>query len=125
MQWVPFTVASQSPPESEFRGMLYDEGDHLRFEYQMTEISQGMHKHQMKYLRVPVEEVVSVYLMKGWLKANWVGVKIVIQTAHRACVKEMPGLQHGRLELDVSKSNVPLAEAFVYGLYGNTVATSA
>lgn len=126
MRWVPFTVVSCTAVKHEFRGMLYDEGDHFRFEYQMTDVSSGSQKQPMKYLRLPVEEIASIYLMKGWHQANWVGVKLTIQTVHREVVKEMPGVHQGRLELDVSKSNVPLAEAFVNGLYGKEeLATSA
>ncbi|HQR42566.1 MAG TPA: hypothetical protein PLX97_07770, partial [Gemmatales bacterium] len=121
MQWVPFTVLNQRAGHKECRGMLYDEVSLLRLEYQLDPHDE-QHRAEMKQVSIPVGDILSVYLMKGWLKSNWVGVKIVMQMTKPERFKDIPGFQQGRLELSVSKANAPLAEAFVYGLYGNGLA---
>jgi hypothetical protein len=112
MQWVPFTVVLSAGFEC--RGMLYDEADHFRFEYQVVDTKTfTAHKTQVKHLRIPVLQVQSVNLVKGWQGQQWSGVRLVIEA-----------IKQNRIELCVSKANVPLAEAFVQELY-STLATSA
>lgn len=124
MQWVPFTLTLQPSAPPDVRGMLYDEVSHLRLEYQLEQ-NGAEHRAEVKHLRIPMAEVLSVFVMKGWQKSSWVGVKIVLQLAKPERCKGFPGLHQGRLELNVSKANAPLAEAFVHGLYGNDLATPA
>jgi hypothetical protein len=124
MQWVPFTLSSPVAGAPDGRGMLYDEVSQLRLEYQLDQ-NNADHRAELKQLRIPMAEVISVYVMKGWQKSNWVGVKIVLQLSKPEKFKHVPGVHQGRLELSVSKANAPLAEAFVHGLYGNGLATPA
>jgi hypothetical protein len=124
MQWVPFTLSSHVAGSPEGRGMLYDEVSQLRLEYQLEQ-NDAEHRAEVKQLRIPMTEVLSVFVMKGWQKSNWVGVKIVLQLSKPERCKDFPGLNQGRIELSVSKANAPLAEAFVQGLYGNGLATPA
>jgi hypothetical protein len=95
--------------------MVYDEGEHFRFEYQVKDTISGMLKSSMKQLRVPVTQIVDVQLVRGWF--NSAGVKIVLQASHMDTFKDIPGMNHGKVELQVDKANVPLAEAFVEGLH--------
>lgn len=123
MQWVPFTVALSAGHEC--RGMLYDEADHFRFEYQVVDTKNfTAHKTQVKQLRLPVSHVQSVNLVKGWQGQQWSGVRLLIEADTVDAFEDFPAIKHNRIELAVSKSNVPLAEAFVQELYSN-LATSA
>jgi hypothetical protein len=121
MQWVPFTVALSAGHEC--RGMLYDEADHFRFEYHVVD-TKNANKSHVKHLRIPVLHVQSVNLVKGWQGQRWSGVRLVIEAMSDDVFQDFPAIKHNRIELGVSKANVPLAEAFVQELY-STLATSA
>jgi hypothetical protein len=123
MQWVPFTVVLSAGFEC--RGMLYDEADHFRFEYQVVDTKNtAAHKSLVKHLRIPVSHVQSVNLVKGWQGQQWSGVRLVIEAMSADVFQDFPAIKQNRIELGVSKANVPLAEAFVQELY-STLATSA
>ncbi|HMP16477.1 MAG TPA: hypothetical protein PKD72_05605 [Gemmatales bacterium] len=118
MQWVPFTVTVSAAQEC--RGMLYDEQDHLRFEYQLIELKNTSRKSFVKQLRINLKQVSSVNLVKGWQGKTWAGVRVVLEATKADLFKELPGVKDNRIELRVSKANVPLAEAFVDGLYADS-----
>ncbi len=119
MQWVPFTVALSAGQEC--RGMLYDEADHFRFEYHVVDTNAN--KSHVKHLRIPVSHVESVNLVKGWQGQQWSGVRLLIEANTAEAFEDFPAIKHNRIELRVSKANVPLAEAFVQELY-STLASS-
>jgi len=123
MQWVPFTVAL--PAGLECRGMLYDEVDHFRFEYHLLDSKNGtVSKATPKQLKLAVSHIESVNLVKGWQGQKWSGVRLIIEVNSVEALSDFPGISRNRIELCVSKANVPLSEAFVNGLYSN-LATSA
>jgi hypothetical protein len=117
MQWVPFTVALSAGLEC--RGMLYDEADHFRFDYQLTDSKQATPKTLLKQLRLPVSHVVSLNLVKGWQGQTWSGVRLVMEVSKADVLADFPSVKQNRVELLISKANVPLAEAFVQGLYAS------
>lgn len=119
MRSVPFTITSLYAGLGQCHGMVYDEGDSLRFEYQIKDSISGMIKSAVKQVRVPVTAIESVQLVKGWLGSRWAGVRIVLQSISMDAFKDIPGMSHGKIELSVTKANAPMAEAFVEGLYAN------
>jgi predicted NAD-dependent protein-ADP-ribosyltransferase YbiA (DUF1768 family) len=122
MQWVPFTVVLSAGFEC--RGMIYDDADHFRFEYQLVNTKDTTaHKAHVKHLRIPVSNIQSVNLVKGWQGQQWSGVKLVIEANSADFFEDFPAIKQNRIELGVSKANVPLAEAFVQELY-STLASS-
>ncbi len=117
MRSVPFSIPYLYGGLGECHGVLHDEGDALRFEFQLKDNFGGLIKSKVKQIRLPVKEIVSVQLTKGWLGTTWCGLKIVIQTASLEPLKEIPGMSQGKVELSIARKDVPAAEAFVDGLY--------
>lgn len=118
MRSVPFTITSVFAGLGQCHGIVYDDGDYLRFEYQIKDSISGMLKTGVKQVRIPVQQIISVDLVKGWLGSIRAGVKIVLQGASLDSLKALPGMNQGKVELYVNKANVPLAQEFVEGLYG-------
>jgi hypothetical protein len=104
--------------------MLYDEADHLRFEYQLLNTKNASaNKSHVKHLRIPVSLIQSVNLVKGWQGQQWSGVRLVIEATSSDVFEDFPAIKQNRIELGVSKANVPLAEAFVQELYSTLAAS--
>lgn len=119
MRSVPFTITSLFAGLGQCHGMLYDTGEHLRFEFQIKDTISGMIKSSVRQVRVPVTQIENVQFAKGLFGGKWTGVKIVMQAVSFETFKEIPGMSHGKIELQIDKENAPLAEAFVDGLYTN------
>jgi hypothetical protein len=68
-------------------------------------------------VRIPLRDLVSVTLTKGWLGTTWLGVKIVLQAAQLEALQGMPGASQGRIELSVARKDRDAAERFVAGLH--------
>ncbi len=117
MDTIPFTLSNVFAGFGEGDGLLHNEGTHLCLEYQVKDGIVGVLKSDIKQLRIPIEDVVSVTLTKGWFGTNWLGVKIVIQCARMDAFQDMPGTGPGRIELSISGKDHDAAEEFVYGLH--------
>ena len=74
MRSVPYSIPSLYAGFGECHGVLHDDGEALRFEYQVRDKLGGLIKGKVKTSRVPVDQIVSVQLTKGWLGATWLGV---------------------------------------------------
>jgi hypothetical protein len=114
---VPFTINSLYAGLGQCHGILYDEGEHFRFEYQVQDSIGGVFKGGVKQVSIPVSQIIAVDLVKGWLGITKMGVKIVIQSNNLNTFKQLPGTSQGKMELSVTASNAKLAEEFVNGLY--------
>jgi hypothetical protein len=119
MRCVSFTIPELYAGFGECRGILYDEQNVLRFEFQVQDKLAGLLKSRVKSVRIPVEQIVSVQLTKGWFGSTWLGVKIVIQSSSLEAFKELPGATQGKVELTIARADVATAEAFVDGLYAS------
>lgn len=117
MRSVPFTIMKLYAGLGQCHGIVYDEGDSLRFEYQLKDSISGMIKSGVKQVRIPVQQIISVDLVKGWLGSIRMGVKIVLQGASLDSLKDLPGMNQGKVELCVTKANSTLAMEFVDGLH--------
>lgn len=117
MRSVPYTISSLFAGLGQCHGIVYDEGDSLRFEFQIKDSISGILKSGVKQVRIPVQQIISVELVKGWLGSIRSGVKIVLQGASLDSLKDLPGMSQGKIELCVDKANVSLAQEFVEGLY--------
>ncbi len=117
MRSVPFTISSLFAGLGQCHGIIYDEGDSLRFEYQIKDSISGILKSGVKQVSIPVQQIISVELIKGWLGSVRTGVKIVLQGASLDSFKDLPGMNHGKIELSINRANTTLAQEFVDGLY--------
>jgi hypothetical protein len=117
MNAVPFTLGHLYAGLGQCEGLLRDEGDNVCLEFQVKDAVAGIIKTGVRELRIPLKDLVSVTLTKGWLGNTWLGVKITLQAARLETLKDMPGASQGRLELSIARKDRDAAERFVAGLH--------
>jgi hypothetical protein len=117
MNTVPFTLDHVWAGFGQGEGLLRDEGTHLCLEYQIKDAVIGAFKGGLKQVRVPLKDLVSVTLTKGWFGQKWAGVKIVIQAARMDVLQDLPGATQGRIELGISGRDHDAAEKLVADLH--------
>ncbi len=91
-----------------YEGLLRLEGDTLCFEFQA-----GLLFRQIKQVRVPCSELISVKFEQRWLKKS----KLVFVASRLATFIDLPGSTQGRVELIINRKDRALAAAFVDALY--------
>jgi hypothetical protein len=64
-----------------------------------------------------LKELVSITLTKGWLGTSWLGVKLVIQAEQMDTLKDVPGMNQGRVELSIGRRDYEAAEDFIAELH--------
>jgi hypothetical protein len=117
MNTVPFALDKIWAGFGKGGGLLRDEGTHLCLEFQLEDAVVGAFKSGVKQVRVPLKDLVSVTLTKGWFGQKWAGVRIVIQAARMDVLQDMPTASQGRIELSVSRKDYDAAEKFVADLH--------
>lgn len=98
-------------------GILRDEGGHLAMEFQIKDALAGILKTGVRTIRIPLKDLVSVTITKGWLGTSWMGVNIVLQAAQMETLKDVPGMSQGKVALSVARKDRDLAEKLVAGLH--------
>ena len=98
---------------AESRGLLKDEGDYLTLEVQQQDVWFGILKSAVQSIRIPVSEVVSLGLTKGWLGAYSLCGKLVLQTTNVELLSELPAASQGRVRLTIARKDIEAAELFV------------
>ncbi|QVL32673.1 hypothetical protein KIH39_01780 [Telmatocola sphagniphila] len=116
MNPVPFTVKLYGGL-GECQGLLQDEGANITIEFQKVDSLAGVLKSGIRKVSIPLKELISVTLTKGWLGTSWMGVTIVLQAARIETLKDIPGMSHGRVEFSVARKNRDAAEKFVADLH--------
>ena len=117
MKLVPFRIDSIYAGLGACNGLLRDEGEQLCLEFEIKDSVVGLLKSGVKQVRIPMKDLVSVTLVKGWLGRTWLGVKIVIQAAQMTTLKDVPGTTGGRVELSIARKDREAAEEFVASLH--------
>jgi hypothetical protein len=117
MNTVPFSVDILAG-FGKCEGMLKDAGGGtISIEFQNSDKFGGLIKSDVKQVNVPLNDLTSVTITKGWLGNTWLGVKIVLQGKNLTTLKDVPGMSQGRVELNVARKDVAAAERFVDGLH--------
>jgi hypothetical protein len=98
---------------AEGRGLLKDDGDYLTIEVQQQDLWLGIFKSAVQSIRIPVNEVVSLQLAKGWLGAYSLCVPLVLQTSNVELLSELPAASQGRVRLKIARKDIEAAELFV------------
>jgi hypothetical protein len=98
---------------AEGRGLLKDEGDYLTLEFQQQDLWIGVFKSAVQSIRIPVNEVVSLELGKGWLGAYSLCVPLVLQTTNIERLDNLPPSSQGRVQLKIARKDIEAAERFV------------
>ncbi len=115
MNVVPFKIQTGGFYDfiAEGRGLLKDEGDYLTLEVQQHDVWLEFFKSAVQSIRIPVDEVVSLELSKGWLGAYSLCVPLVLQTTKVELLNELPNASQGRVQLKIARKDIEAAERFV------------
>ena len=108
----------------ECNGLLKEGENHLFLEFQTQDAVAGVLKSDIKHVEIPLDDLVSIGITKGWLGMTWLGVKLVIQTTNLDTLKDVPGMSQGRIELSIARKDVDAAEHFLEDFYGPETSTS-
>jgi hypothetical protein len=114
---VPFTLDKTWAGLGEVSGLLRDDGTHLCLQYQIQDAIVGAIKSGIKEVRIPLKDLISVTLTRGWLGNSWLGVKIVLQADRMDVFQNIPNSNPGRLELSISSKDRQAAEKLVDDLH--------
>ena len=114
---VPFTLDNVWAGFGQGAGLLHYEGTQLCLEYQLKDTVVGAVKSGLKQVRIPLKDLVSVNLTKGWLGTSFPGLKIVIQATRMDVLRDMPSASQGRIELHITSKNRDAAEELIAALY--------
>lgn len=111
---VPFKIRLRRNRLARCYGLIRDEDDHLCLEFQLVDRVFGLLKSGIRQVRIPLGELVSVELKKGWLgMRTW----LVIQVSCLETVRDVPGAGQGRLALRVAGKDLEAATRFVADLH--------
>ena len=115
MNIVPFKIHTGGFYDfvAEGRGLLKDEGDYLTLEFQQQDLWIGILKSAVQTIRIPVNEVVSLELSKGWLGAYSLCVPLALQTTNIELLNELPAASQGRVRLKIARIDIEAAERLV------------
>lgn len=93
-------------------GLLSFDGEQFLLEYRLIDGILGVLKSGVKQVNIPLADLASVELVRGWLGRH----KIVMQSTTMKAVQEVPGMSQGRVELIVARSDREAARKLVDGL---------
>jgi hypothetical protein len=124
MDTLPFTLWNVFGGFANADGLLRNEGTHLCVEYQVRDGVVGVLKSNVREVRIPLDQIVSATLNRGWLGLNWFGIKLVIQVSHMDWLQDMPDATQGRMNLRIARADRPAAEAFVDRLHDSEPAST-
>jgi hypothetical protein len=113
MNVVPFTIEGLFAGLGECSGLIKDEGQELTIEVQLQDAIAGILKSAVEKIRIPIQQVVSLTLTKGWLGTNWLGVKLELQTTNVELLSNLPGASQGRVQMKIARKDIEAAERFV------------
>jgi hypothetical protein len=109
---LPFSIPGLYRGLGACHGLLRDEGTHLCLEFQVQDNLLGIVRTGPTTVRIPIKDLQSVELQKGWFSTT-----LVLQAGSLQAVGQVPGSRQGKIELVIDKRDRPLAEEMVAGLY--------
>src|SRR5439155_14728768 len=102
MKTLPFSIPHLYWGCGECHGLLRDEGTHLCLEYQ---VQFGILRTRPKTVRVPIKDLQTVELQKGWLGKT----ALVLTASSLQAVGRVPGSRQGKVELHIDRKDRKLA----------------
>jgi hypothetical protein len=93
-------------------GMVRDDDRQIVLEWQVEYL--GLWTGKMQSASIPLTDIKSVEIQGAWLGG---GAKIVIALSRLEAAAEVPGLERGRVVLNVAARDREAAQKFVDGLY--------
>jgi hypothetical protein len=102
---LPFDLPGVYQGLAEGRGMLRAHRDGLILEFQVKDSIFGMLTSDVKEVTLPIEEIASLELRKGWIRT-----RITIRTTSLKTLSAVIGSQGAEITLRVSRKHRALAE---------------
>lgn len=109
MNSLPFSISAYDGL-AETHGLirLDEDEDGLILEFQTKDGLVGILKSNVKEIKIPLSEIESVHLKKGWLNTT-----LIIRCSRLSILSDIPGSSQGEAKLSVSRKNRKTAEWFV------------
>jgi len=114
MNTVPVMLGELYKGLAKGHGLIHDEGNCLCLEYQVQDKVVGLIKSGIKKVRIPLADLASVALERKWFGMS---TFLVIQGARMEALKDVPGMEQGRLVLGVARKDREAAAKFVAELH--------
>lgn len=105
MQPIPFRITNIDHGIREADGLLRLEDEKLVLEYQLKDSIMGVFKSDVEIMRIPIEK-----LSDASLKKRLFTTKLMLQASSMTFFDEVPGSNHGRLELKIKRRDRKAAE---------------
>ncbi len=115
MAHVPFELDTTYGGLAETRGLISNEADRLRLQFQIQDSLVGVIKSDVGQIDIPLADVASVELENSWFGLV---TELVIQVTRIDLVKSLPGMTQGRLVLKVARKDRRAAANFARELAG-------
>jgi hypothetical protein len=114
MNSVPFMLGELYQGFAKGHGLIRDEGDGLCLEFQVQDAVVGLIKGDIRQVRIPLADLASVSLERRWFGLS---TYLVIQGTRMEAVKDVPGMEQGRLVLGIARKDREAAAKFVAELH--------
>jgi hypothetical protein len=103
----PFDIPNLFNGFGEARGVARLEGDEVVLEYEVRESILNVFKGEVQEARIPLAEI-------NWVdfSTSWFSAKLVLACRTMKCVSGVPGMEQGKVTLNVAKSDRPRAQEF-------------
>jgi serine/threonine protein kinase len=97
----------------ECHGLLRDEGDYLRLEFQSQDAFGGMIKSRVKHSQIAKSDISLIRLERRWFG---LATTLVLQANRFEAFSELPKMKAGRVELGIAREDRAAAERFIADL---------
>lgn len=105
---LPFTFTQVYQGFGEDGGVLRATPEGLTLEFEVKEALLGLLKSGVKEISIPMREIASVTLKKGWFRT-----RLIIRATHLKTLREVEGNQGAEITLRVSRKDRALADELV------------
>jgi len=104
---IPFSIAAYDGFAS-VEGLMSFDDLSLTLEFELKDSVVGLLKSDVKNVQIPVEEIVSIELHKGWFRT-----RLAIQASTLNATKGIPESSQGRVTLSIARSHRDAVEQLV------------
>ncbi len=108
---LPFSMSGLYGGFGGLQGIVRLDECALVLEFEVSDAVLGLLKSQIKKIEIPLQEIQSARMEKGWFSAT-----LTIRVNNLAVLSEVPGSEGGEAELEISRKDRPQAELLVLAL---------
>ncbi|MBD2451308.1 hypothetical protein H6G76_30115 [Nostoc sp. FACHB-152] len=102
---LPFVIPDIYAGFAEAQGIIRIEDNTLILEFVIRDSLVGLLKSGVKEIRIPISEIVSVTLNKGWFK-----ISLIIRTQKLSSLGNLPKQEAGQIKLSLLREDGEIAE---------------